>query len=101
MTQRSVAKSIKCALSTVNNLINSDLSLKKAKKFSVHRLSLKHIAHCKTRCRKLYENHLSEEKRKNVKINESMVYLSDYRKRGEKMSKHGFTKAKKVSVGDL
>lgn len=109
-TQRSVAKSIKCALSTVNKIINSDLSLKKAKKFNVHRLLPKHIADRKTRCRKLYENHLSGEKWKNVvTIDESWVYLSDcdkkravyYRKRGEKMSKHGFTKAKKVLVGDL
>ena len=92
-TQRTVAKSLKCSVSTVNKIINVDLNLKKAKKCNVHRLLPKHVVDRRTRCRKLYENHLSGDKWKNVvTIDESWVYLSDcnrkrsiyYRERGEK-----------------
>lgn len=92
-SQRTVAKSLKCSVSTVNKMINVDLNLKKAKKRNVHRLSLKYIAERRTRCRILYEKHLSKEKwKKIVTIDESWVYLNDcnkkrviyYHKRGEK-----------------
>lgn len=92
-SQRTVAKSLKCSVSTVNKMINVDLNLKKSKKCNVHRLLPKHIAERKTRCRILYEKHLSKEKWKTiVTIDESWVYLNDcskkraiyYHKRGEK-----------------
>lgn len=61
-SQRTVAKSLKCSVSTVNKMINVDLNLKKARKRNVHCLSPKHIAECKTHCRILYEKHLFKEK---------------------------------------
>jgi len=63
-------------------MINVDLNLKKAKKCNVHRLSLKHIAERRTRCRILYKKHLSKEKwEKIVTIVESWVYLNDCNKK--------------------
>ncbi len=39
LSQITVAKSLKCSMSTVNRMINADLKLKKAKKHNVHHLS--------------------------------------------------------------
>lgn len=114
-SQRTVAKSLKCSVSTVNKMINVDLNLKKAKKRNVHRLLPKHIAERRTRCRILYEKHLSKEKWKTiVTIDESWVYLNDcnkkraiyYHKRGEKNlstwfkeSKESFSKGFMIVAG--
>ena len=38
-TQRYIVNTLKCPVSSVNKIINSDLKLKKAKKYNVHRLS--------------------------------------------------------------
>ena len=65
-TERYISNTLNCSVSTVNKIVSSDLSLKKAKKYKFHRFCQRHIYKRKTRCRTVYEKHLSEEKWKNV-----------------------------------
>ena len=44
------ANSLNYSISTVNKIASSDLNLKKAKKYDVHRLSNRHIYEHKTHC---------------------------------------------------
>ena len=54
-TQRYVANTLNCSISTVNKIITADLNIKKAKKYNVHRPSQCHIYKRRPRCITLYE----------------------------------------------
>ena len=54
-TQRYIVNTLKCPVSSVNKIINSDLKLKKAKKYNVQHLSEHHTYEHRTRCRTLYK----------------------------------------------
>lgn len=43
----------------VKEIIKTDLNFKEFEKYNLHRLSLRHIAECRTRCINLYDNTLS------------------------------------------
>ena len=102
----------KCLISTANEIVNcySDLNLKMAKKYIVHRLFQGHIYERRKCCKNLYEKHLSGEKKKNVlTIGVAWVYSSDYNrkraiyyhKRGGKILLHVSENQKEVFLKDL
>ena len=78
LPQRSIAKRLKIAQSTVNQIIHEDLGLIKRKKCTVYSLKDSHRKNRKVNTRKRYENHLAGKRDEYVvTLDEPMVYLDD------------------------
>ena len=55
LMQKWIAKSLNTSVSTINTIINNYLHLKKAKKYIVAKLLLRHVTPCRSFHRALYE----------------------------------------------
>lgn len=80
-THKLIAMKTGVSRRTVGRIIKKNLGLVKRHKSRGHKLTARHIAERKTHSRKLYEEHLSGEKWKNVvTLDEAWIYLTDCNK---------------------
>lgn len=105
-TQTQMSKRFGVSLATVNKIIHKDLSKKTRKKTVCHVLKDSHKVNRKTRCRRLYEEHLAGGKSEFVvSLDEALFYLQDcngtrricYTKTREEMEEFVYQKREKFA----
>ncbi len=78
MSQKSMAKTLKCCGRSIQDIIDKDLNKQMVKKSKVHSINAKQMQQRKTVSRRLYERYLAGNRYKYiVTLDESYIYMSN------------------------